>query len=79
MTFEKVKEIIVETISCDEDKITLDASLKDDLGIAMIVNPEQEMANEIFNLINLPSVAQIEHFAKTKGLKEHLTNNLEND
>ena len=38
--------------------------MKDDLGIAMIVNPEQEMANEIFNIINLPSVAQIEHFAK---------------
>ena len=39
-------------------------AMKDDLGIAMIVNPEQETANEIFNIINLPSVAQIEHFAK---------------
>lgn len=38
--------------------------MKDDLGIAMIVNPEQEMANEIFNIVNLPSVAQIENFAK---------------
>lgn len=38
--------------------------MKDDLGIAMIVNPERETANEIFSLINLPSVAQIEHFAK---------------
>ena len=38
--------------------------MKDDLGIAMIVNPEQELANEIFNVINLPSVAQIERFAK---------------
>lgn len=40
------------------------ASMKDDLGIAMIVNPEMETANEIFNLISLPSVAQIEQFAK---------------
>lgn len=38
--------------------------MKDDLGIAMVVNPEQETANEIFNLISLPSVNQIEHFAK---------------
>ncbi len=38
--------------------------MKDDLGIAMVVNPEQETANEIFNIINLPSVNQIEHFAK---------------
>lgn len=44
------------------------AVMKDDLGIAMIVNPERETANEIFNLVNLPSVAQIEHFAKGKVL-----------
>ena len=42
--------------------------MKDDLGISMIVNPERETANEIFNLINLPSVAQIEHFAKGRVL-----------
>lgn len=42
--------------------------MKDDLGISMIVNPERETANEIFNLISLPSVAQIEHFAKGKVL-----------
>ncbi len=41
-------------------------AMKDELGIAMVVNPERETANEIFNLINLPSVAQIEHFAKGK-------------
>ncbi len=40
--------------------------MKDDLGISMVVNPEQETANEIFNIINLPSVAQIEHFAEGK-------------
>lgn len=40
------------------------AEMKDDLGISMVVNPERETANEIFNIINLPSVAQIEQFAK---------------
>lgn len=40
------------------------SKMKDDLGIAMIVNPERETANEIFSLINLPSIVQIEHFAK---------------
>lgn len=44
------------------------AEMKDDLGISMIVNPERETAGEIFNLISLPSVAQIEHFAKGKVL-----------
>lgn len=42
--------------------------MKDDLGISMIVNPEKETANEIFNLINLPSIVQMEHFAKGKVL-----------
>lgn len=38
--------------------------MKEELGISMILNPEKETANEIFNVINLPSVAQIEHFAR---------------
>jgi trk system potassium uptake protein TrkA len=42
--------------------------MKDELGISMIVNPEQDTAAEIFNLINLPSIAQVEHFAKGRVL-----------
>ena len=44
------------------------AEMKDDLGISMVVNPERETANEIFNMINLPSVARFEHFAEGKVL-----------
>ena len=40
--------------------------MKDDLGISMVVNPERETADEIFNLVSLPSVAQIDHFAEGK-------------
>ena len=42
--------------------------MKDQLGLSMIVNPEKETAEEIYNLINLPSVSQMEHFAKGKVL-----------
>jgi len=42
--------------------------MKDELGISMIVNPEKETAEEIFNLVNLPSISQMEHFAKGKAL-----------
>ena len=42
------------------------AQMKDDLGISLVVNPERETADEIFNIVNLPSVAQIEHFAGGK-------------
>lgn len=40
--------------------------MKDELGISMILNPEKETANELFSLINLPSVAQVERFARGK-------------
>lgn len=42
------------------------AIMKDDLGISMVVNPERETANEIFNIVNLPSIAQMERFAGGK-------------
>lgn len=41
--------------------------MKEDLGISMIVNPELETAREIFNLIDLPSAARVEHFANGKA------------
>ena len=40
--------------------------MKDELGISMIVNPERETANEVFKLIDLPSVTDMETFAKGK-------------
>lgn len=49
------------------------AEMKDDLGISMVVNPERDTANEIFNLINLPSVSSMEHFAKGKVLLVEVT------
>ncbi len=42
--------------------------MKDELGISMIVNPERDTAAEIFDLINLPSIAQVERFAKGRVL-----------
>lgn len=42
--------------------------MQDELGISMIVNPEKDTANEIFNLINLPSIVQVEHFADGRVL-----------
>ena len=43
---EKVKEIIMDTINCDEDKIVMEASLKDDLGIDSLDAMELSMALE---------------------------------
>ena len=44
--FEKVKEIILETLSCDEDKITMEASLTEDLEADSLDAVELNMAIE---------------------------------
>ncbi len=43
-------------------------TMKDELGISMIVNPEKDTAMEIFNRISLPAIVTVEHFAKGKVL-----------
>ncbi len=46
MDFEKVREIIVETLSCDLDKVTMEARLADDLGADSLAAVELSMALE---------------------------------
>ena len=33
MEFERLKEIIVDTLACDEDKVTLEADMQKDLEV----------------------------------------------
>lgn len=44
--FEKVRNIIVDTLSCDADKVTMEASLADDLGADSLDAVELNMALE---------------------------------
>lgn len=46
MTFEKVKEIIVETISCKAEDVTLEARLAEDLDTDSLDAVELNMALE---------------------------------
>ncbi|WP_287968943.1 acyl carrier protein [Catenibacterium sp.] len=52
-TFDKVKDIIVDSLSCDEEQVTLEASLKDDLdadsldGVELIMAVEDEFDVQI--------------------------------
>ena len=46
MTFEKVKESIVDTLGCDEEAVVLTANLKDDLGADSLDAVELNMALE---------------------------------
>ncbi|WP_283129066.1 acyl carrier protein, partial [Allofournierella massiliensis] len=44
MMFEKVRDIIVDTLSCDADKVTMEATLADDLGADSLDAVELNMA-----------------------------------
>ena len=46
MVFEQVRDVIVDTISCDADDVTMDASLTDDLGADSLDAVELNMAFE---------------------------------
>ncbi len=46
MMFEKVKEIIVETLNCEAEKVTMEANLFDDLGADSLDAVELNLALE---------------------------------
>ena len=46
MTFDKVKEVIVDTLGCDEEAVVLTASLKEDLNADSLDAVELSMALE---------------------------------
>ena len=46
MEFEKVRDIIVETLGCDAEEVTPEASLSDDLGADSLAAVELVMALE---------------------------------
>ena len=54
MDFEEVKKIVVDTLSCDEDKVTPEASLTDDLEADSLDLVELHMAFEDAAGVKIP-------------------------
>lgn len=75
MSFEKVKEVICETINCEEDNITLEASLKDDLGIDSLDAMELSMALEETYDITIEEEA-LQGFVTVKDIVEYIDANV---
>ena len=75
MTFEKVKEIIMDTIYCSEDKITLEANLKDDLGIDSLDSMELMMAVEDAYGITVPE-EELPNLTSVKAIVEYVDKNV---
>ena len=74
MTFEKVKEIILDTINSSEDKITLEANLKDDLGIDSLDSMELMMAVEDAYGITVPE-EELPNLTSVKAIVEYVDKN----
>ena len=54
MTFEEMKKIVVDTLSCDEDKVTMEASLTEDLEADSLDAEELNMAREEACGVSIP-------------------------
>ena len=57
MEFEQVRDIIVETLGCDAEQVTMDASLADDLGADSLASVELVMALEEATGISIEAVS----------------------
>jgi len=72
MTFEKVKEIIVDSLNCEEEAVTLEADLRADLeadsldAVELIMAVEEEFDIEISDeeSINMKTVKDIVDYIK---------------
>ncbi len=74
MDFEKIKDIIVETLSCDADKVTPEARLAEDLEADSLAAVELSMAlEEAFGVTiadeDLPNMKTVADLAKY--IEEH--------
>ena len=66
MTFEEMKKIVVDTLNCDEDKVTMEASLTEDLEADSLDAVELNMALEDACGVSIPD----EELAKLKTVRD---------
>ncbi|MBE5879117.1 MAG: acyl carrier protein [Lachnospiraceae bacterium] len=74
MTFDKVKEIIMETLHTSQDKITLEATIMDDLGADSLDAMELSMALEDAFEIKIEEDA-ISNFKTVKDVVDYIDAN----
>ena len=67
MNFEKVKEVMINTLNCDGDKITPEATLADDLNIESLDAVELVMALEEEYGIKIPDT-ELENLKTVKDI-----------
>lgn len=74
MVFDKVKEVIADTVNIDEADIKLEATLKDDLGIDSLDAVEISIALEDAFEITIPQ-EELANFTTVKDIVEYIEAN----
>lgn len=75
MIFEKVKDILMDQLDCEEEKVTLEASITDDLGadsldiVDLVMSLEEEFDVEIPDdqVENIKTVGDIVKYIEEKA------------
>ena len=71
MNFDKIKEVIADTVSIDEAEITLEADLKEDLGIDSLDAVEISIALEEAFDISIPQ-EELAKFATVQDIVDFI-------
>ena len=74
MTFEELKDIIVDTLSCDADKVTMEASLADDLQADSLDAVELNLAIEEACGVSIPD-EELPNMKTVGDIFNYVTNN----
>lgn len=74
MTFEELKNVIVETLNADEEKVTMEASLADDLQADSLDAVELNMAIEEAFGTSVPD-EELPNMKTVGDIFNYLTNN----
>ena len=75
MTFDKVKEIIVDTICCNEEEVVLTADIKEDLGADSLDAVELNMALEEAFKISIPE-EDLVNFITVEDIVDYIDKNI---
>jgi len=70
-TFDKVREVILDTLSCDQESVTMEASLTDDLGADSLDAVELNMALEEAFGEEIPD-AELEEMKTVKDIVDYI-------
>ena len=76
MSFEKIKELIVEIISCSEDEVTMETNMKDNLGVDSLDAMELAMSVEENLGVTIPE-EKLAEMVYVKDVVNYVDENLE--